>query len=86
MVHGYKGGWFTMNPGGDEDASIGDDTTSRFMNYYIKGQDWLIANIGIHGLYYDGFCTSKSHYTRVIWRIQCLRRLLYVEESTSQLE
>ena len=66
MVHGYKGGWFTMNPGGDEDASIGDDTTSRFMNYYIKGQDWLIANIGIHGLYYDGFCTSKSHYTRVI--------------------
>ena len=60
MVHGYKGGWFTMNPGGDEDASIGDDTTSRFMNYYIKGQDWLIANIGIHGLYYDGFCTSKS--------------------------
>ena len=61
MVHGYKGGWFTMNPGGDEDASIGDDTTSRFMNYYIKGQDWLIENIGIHGLYYDGFCTSKSH-------------------------
>ena len=35
MVTGYRGGWFTLNPGDDEDASIGDSTSSRLLNYYI---------------------------------------------------
>ena len=29
------------DPGDDEDASIADDTSSRFLNYYIEGQKWL---------------------------------------------
>jgi len=59
MVRGYEGGWFTMNPGGDEDASIGDNTTSRFLNYYIQGQRWLYDEVGISGLYYDGFGAER---------------------------
>ena len=35
MVTGYRGGWFTLNPDDDEDASIGDSTSSRLLNYYI---------------------------------------------------
>lgn len=30
MVRNYEGGWFTQNPGGDEDAAIADDVTSRY--------------------------------------------------------
>ena len=45
MVTGYEGGWFTMNPGGEEDASIGDNTTSRWLNYYIKGQEYLFKQV-----------------------------------------
>ena len=29
MVDGYTGAWFTLNPGDEEDASVGDDTASR---------------------------------------------------------
>ena len=45
MVTGYEGGWFTMNPGGEEDASIGDNTTSRWLNFYIKGQQYLFEEV-----------------------------------------
>lgn len=55
MVTGYKGGWFTLNPGGEEDASISDNTTGRFMNYYVEGQQYLFNEVGIAGLYYDGY-------------------------------
>ena len=44
---GFKPGWFTMNAAGDEDASIGDNTTSRWLNYYIEGQRWLFEELGI---------------------------------------
>lgn len=65
MVSGYQGGWFTMNPDFDEDASIGDNTTSRFMNYYIQGQQWLFDNLGVGGLYYDGFNAERFIQQRV---------------------
>ena len=44
-----------MNPGFEEDASISDNVTSRFMNYYIEGQKYMYDTLGISGLYYDGF-------------------------------
>merc|ERR1712070_1178289 len=59
MVTGYEGGWFTMNPGMEEDASIGDNATSRFMNYYIEGQKYLYESVGLAGLYYDGFNAER---------------------------
>ena len=65
MVSGYAGGWFTQNPGGEEDASVGDNTTSRFMNFYIAGQGWLYNNVGIGGLYYDGFGAERFVQQRI---------------------
>ena len=46
MVRGYEGGWFTANPNWEEDASIGDDAHSRFMNYYISAQGYLYDHVG----------------------------------------
>ena len=65
MVEGYEGGWFTMNPGHDEDASITDNVTSRFMNYYIEGQRWLYDELGLGGLYYDGFDAERFVQQRI---------------------
>eukprot|EP00937_MAST-01D_sp_MAST-1D-sp2_P000025 g25.t1 len=65
LVEGYQGGWFTMNPGGDEDASIADDTTSRILNYYIEGQQYLFSKVGIAGLYYDGFGAERFVQQRI---------------------
>lgn len=59
MVRGYEGGWFTLNPGDEEDASISDNTTSRWLNYYIRGQQWLFKEVGLRGLYYDGFGAER---------------------------
>ena len=44
----------------EEDASIADSTTSRWLNYYIEGQRWLFAEIGLSGLYYDGFGAERA--------------------------
>lgn len=65
MVRGYEGGWFTLNPGDEEDASISDNTTSRWLNYYIRGQQWLFKEVGLRGLYYDGFGAERSVQQRI---------------------
>jgi hypothetical protein len=65
MVTGFEGGWFTLNPGGEEDASIADNTTSRWLNFYIQGQAWLFSDIGLSGLYYDGFQAERSVQQRI---------------------
>ena len=49
MVTGYRGGWFTLNPGDDEDASIGDSTSSRLLNYYI-GKGLRNPQLDLRGL------------------------------------
>jgi len=75
MRSGYQGGWFTQNPGNEEDASIGDNVTSRFMNYYIEGQKYLFETLSLNGLYYDGFNAERRVQQRI-------RRLLNFTEST----
>lgn len=65
MVTGYRGGWFTMNPGDDEDASIADSTSSRMLNYYIKGQEWLYREMHLGGLYYDGNDGTRDVQQRI---------------------
>ena len=65
MVRGYRGGWFTLNPGDEEDASISDDTSSRFLNYYIEGQKWLYEKIKLGGLYYDGNGGERAIQQRI---------------------
>jgi len=62
---GYKGGWYTRNPGGEGDASVGDNVTGRFMNYYIEGQHYLFNSVGIAGLYYDGFDGERCVYFKI---------------------
>lgn len=65
MIRGYESGWFTLNPGNEEDASIMDNTTSRFMNYYVEGQRFLFNEIGVGGLYYDGFNAERFIQQRI---------------------
>ena len=65
MVDGYQGGWFTMNPGDDEDASIATDTSSRLLNYYVQGQGWLYDKMHLGGLYYDGNSAERSTQQRI---------------------
>jgi hypothetical protein len=67
MVRGYEGGWFTMNHprSVDEDASIGSNTVSRMVNYYISGQEYLYKSVGVGGLYYDGFGSERIVQQRI---------------------
>jgi hypothetical protein len=65
LVEGYQGAWFTMNPGGEEDAAVFNNVTSRFLNYYIEGQRWLYEQVGIAGLYYDGFNGERRVQQRI---------------------
>ena len=65
MVTGYRGGWFTLNPGDDEDASIADSTSSRLLNYYISGQEWLYREMHLGGLYYDGNYGTRDVQQRI---------------------
>ena len=65
LVDGYEGEWFTMNPNWEEDASVGDNSTSRFLNYYIEGQKWLYDELGLGGLYYDGFNGERGVQQRI---------------------
>ena len=65
MVSGYQGGWFTLNPGDDEDASIATDTSSRLLNYYVEGQRWLYDKMHLGGLYYDGNSAERSTQQRI---------------------
>ena len=65
LVTGYEGAWYTSNPGGEEDAAIYDNVTSRFLNYYISGQKYLYDRIGLAGLYYDGFNGERRVQKRI---------------------
>lgn len=64
MVRNFMGSWFTQNPD-SEDASINDGTTSRWMNYYVRGQQWLYTQLGLSGLYYDGFKPERFVQQRI---------------------
>jgi len=64
VIRNFKGSWFTLLPNG-EDASIEDNTTSRWMNYYIMGQQRLYNKLGLSGLYYDGFKPERFVQQRV---------------------
>lgn len=73
MVTGYRGGWFTMNPGDEEDASIATSTRSRLLNYYISGQEWLYKEMHLGGLYYDGNDATRDVQVRIRRMTETLR-------------
>ena len=65
VVTGFEGGWFTMNPNDNEDASCSTNTTSRLLNFYIAGQQFLFSDVGLAGLYYDGFAGERQVQQRI---------------------
>lgn len=65
LVTGYEGAWYTNNPGGEEDAAIFNNDTSRFLNYYISGQKYLYDQLGLAGLYYDSFNGERKIQKRI---------------------
>ena len=65
MVTGYSGGWYTQNPDNDEDASIGDNTSSRVLNFNIEIYNYLFRTLGLHGVYYDGFSGQVATQRRI---------------------
>ncbi|MCP4374803.1 MAG: hypothetical protein GY794_01280, partial [bacterium] len=56
FTHNYISRWHTTIAGipGVRDSSISPQGVSRWNNYYLEGQSWLIRNLGIDGVYLDG--------------------------------
>ena len=54
---------------GDMDVSVITTPDSRWNNYYLKGLDWMVRNLGVDGVYIDD--SALDHQT-----IQRARRIL----------
>ncbi|HUT23404.1 MAG TPA: glycoside hydrolase domain-containing protein, partial [Sumerlaeia bacterium] len=55
------------------DAAIRSGGLSRWHNYYLEGLDWLLREVGIDGLYLDGFLFDRE-VTKRLRRILDRRR------------
>ena len=65
LVDHYKPAWHTPLGNGEVDAAIATQGLSRWHNYYLEGLRWLIANVGIDGLYLDGIGYDREIMKRV---------------------
>jgi hypothetical protein len=65
LVDHYKPAWHTPLLDGSIDAAIATAGLSRWHNYYLEGLRWLIANVGIDGLYLDGIGYDREIMKRV---------------------
>ena len=67
FVHNYISRWHTHVAGisGVRDASISPQGVSRWNNYYLEGQSWLIRNLGIDGVYLDGIGYDREIMRRL---------------------
>lgn len=65
---GYSPAWHQFLQGGEFDYSIATCPQSRWLNYYLKGLDWLTRVLGMDGLYLDGIGYDR-HVTRRARRI-----------------
>lgn len=48
-----------------EDSSLQISGASRWSNYYIESQRWLMQNAGVDGLYLDGVTFDRESFLRV---------------------
>lgn len=65
LVEGCAPAWHQYLQDGEYDCAIGTQNKSRWHNYYIKGLDWLIRNVGIDGLYLDGMGYDRHTMRRM---------------------
>jgi len=69
LVEGFMGAWHQFLYDGEYDCAVATQHVSRWHNYYLKGMEWLIREVGVDGLYLDGIGYDR----RVMKR---LRRVL----------
>ncbi|MBM3501574.1 MAG: hypothetical protein FJX74_23210, partial [Armatimonadetes bacterium] len=65
LVSDYAAAWHQPYANGEVDAAIVTQGLSRWHNYYLEGLGWLIANVGIDGLYLDGIGYDREIMKRV---------------------
>jgi len=58
----YIGGWYVP---AIRDAAVVNTGISRWHNFYVEGLEWLVAHIGIDGLYIDDVAFDRSIMLRV---------------------
>jgi len=78
LVAGYETEWRTALGGGDYDAAIEPQGLSRWHNYFIEGVQWLMQNIGVDGLYFDGIGFDREVMKR-------LARVMHSVEPSSRI-
>ena len=70
LVDDYHARWHSAiaQPGGPmltEDSSLQISGASRWSNFYIESQRWLMQNAGVDGLYLDGMTFDRASFMRV---------------------
>ncbi len=70
LVDDYHSRWHSSirNTGGaliTEDSSVQISGASRWSNFYIESQRWLMENAGVDGLYLDGVTFDRPSFMRV---------------------
>lgn len=58
----YIPGWYEPSV---KDAAIVNGGMSRWHNYYIEGNNWLVQNVGIDGLYLDDIAFDRNTMKRL---------------------
>ena len=62
LVDDYLAGWYVPEL---KDAAIINSGMSRWHNYYIEGNNWLVQNVGIDGLYLDDVAFDRTTMKRL---------------------
>lgn len=70
LVDDYHARWHSTiaQPGGPmilEDSSLQISGASRWSNFYIESQRWLMEHAGVDGLYLDGVTFDRESFLRV---------------------
>jgi hypothetical protein len=65
LIDHYSKKWHAQLRGGETDPAIGTTGLSRWHNYYLQGLAWLIAQVGIDGIYLDGIGYDRQIMKRV---------------------
>ncbi|SFS45882.1 glycoside hydrolase domain-containing protein [Paenibacillus sp. BC26] len=64
VIPAWKQTLITPKYAGEIDAAIISDGTSRMVNYYLEGLQWLIEHVGIDGIYIDDVAYDRTTIRR----------------------
>ena len=73
LVTGYSPNWYHRFADGDVCAAITEAPSSRWHNYSLEGLRWLIASVGIDGIYIDDTNLDRTTMRRARRILERLR-------------